>query len=106
VVRGVLCDEPGLAVSCVKKLLRYLAVRQPGGIGRAEEIEVAGQVNRPGDGVAMVLDIANPDPARYGGRRLANAPTIKTVGRSPEPRDRGPRKGTGPRQHSARSHRD
>jgi cytochrome P450 len=63
---AALRDDPGLAVPAVEELLRYLTVPQLGRHRAAtEEIEVAGQVIRPGDGVVMALDIANRDPAQF-----------------------------------------
>jgi cytochrome P450 len=63
---AALRDDPGLAVSGVEELLRYLTVPHLGRHRAAtEEIEVAGQVIRPGDGIIMALDIANRDPAQF-----------------------------------------
>ncbi|MER5433313.1 cytochrome P450 [Streptomyces sp. NPDC002588] len=56
-------DDPGLVVSAVEELLRYLNITH---LGRrravTEDIEIAGQVLKAGDGVIMANEIANRDP--------------------------------------------
>jgi cytochrome P450 len=56
-------DDPGLVASAVEELLRYLHITH---LGRrravTEDIELAGQVMRAGEGVIMVNEIANRDP--------------------------------------------
>ncbi len=56
-------DDPKLVASAVEELLRYLHITH---LGRrravTEDIEIAGQVIRAGEGVIMVNEIANRDP--------------------------------------------
>ncbi|MEU2288385.1 cytochrome P450 [Streptomyces sp. NPDC013178] len=56
-------DDPGLVASAVEELLRYLHITH---LGRrravTEDIEIAGQVIKAGEGVIMVNEIANRDP--------------------------------------------
>ncbi|GLP65265.1 cytochrome P450 [Streptomyces sp. TUS-ST3] len=56
-------DDPGLVASAVEELLRYLNITH---LGRrravTEDIEIAGQVIRAGEGVIMVNEIGNRDP--------------------------------------------
>ncbi|WP_405876142.1 MULTISPECIES: cytochrome P450 [unclassified Streptomyces] len=59
-------DDPKLVASAVEELLRYLHITH---LGRrravTEDIEIAGQVMKAGDGVIMVNEIANRDPAVF-----------------------------------------
>ncbi|GAA3997068.1 cytochrome P450 [Streptomyces plumbiresistens] len=59
-------DDPKLVASAVEELLRYLSIVH-GGRRRAvlEDIELAGQVIRAGEGVIMPNDIANRDPEAF-----------------------------------------
>ncbi|MCX4703546.1 cytochrome P450 [Streptomyces sp. NBC_01373] len=59
-------DDPKLVASAVEELLRYLSIVH-GGRRRAvlEDIEIAGQVIRAGEGVIMPNDIANRDPEAF-----------------------------------------
>jgi cytochrome P450 len=59
-------DDPKLVASAVEELLRYLSIVH-GGRRRAvlEDIEIAGQVLRAGEGVIMPNDIANRDPEAF-----------------------------------------
>jgi cytochrome P450 len=59
-------DDPKLVASAVEELLRYLNIVH-GGRRRAalEDIEIAGQVIRAGEGVIMPNDIANRDPEAF-----------------------------------------
>ncbi|MFJ8111748.1 cytochrome P450 [Streptomyces sp. NPDC096132] len=56
-------DDPGLVSSAVEELLRYLHITH---LGRrravTEDIEIAGQVIKAGEGVIMANEIANRDP--------------------------------------------
>ncbi|GAA2482969.1 cytochrome P450 [Streptomyces longisporus] len=56
-------DDPKLVSSAVEELLRYLHITH---LGRrravTEDIEIAGQVIKAGEGVIMVNEIANRDP--------------------------------------------
>ncbi|CAM5288959.1 cytochrome P450 [Streptomyces aurantiogriseus] len=56
-------DDPALVASAVEELLRYLHITH---LGRrravTEDIEIAGQVIKAGEGVIMVNEIANRDP--------------------------------------------
>ncbi|MFJ7072000.1 cytochrome P450 [Streptomyces sp. NPDC098781] len=59
-------DEPKLVASAVEELLRYLHITH---LGRrravTEDIEIAGQVLRAGEGVIMVNEIGNRDPEAF-----------------------------------------
>ncbi len=59
-------DDPGLVASAVEELLRYLNIVH-GGRRRAalEDIEIAGEVIRAGEGLIMPNDIANRDPDAF-----------------------------------------
>ncbi|MFI6935245.1 cytochrome P450 [Streptomyces sp. NPDC050287] len=59
-------DDPKLVASAVEELLRYLNIVH-GGRRRAalEDIEIAGQVIRAGEGMIMPNDIANRDPDAF-----------------------------------------
>jgi cytochrome P450 len=59
-------DDPKLVASAVEELLRYLNIVH-GGRRRAalEDIEIAGQVIRAGEGMIMPNDIANRDPEAF-----------------------------------------
>jgi cytochrome P450 len=56
-------DDPKLVASAVEELLRYLTITH-GGLRRValEDIEIAGQVIRAGEGVIAVNETANRDP--------------------------------------------
>ncbi|EKX68181.1 cytochrome P450 [Streptomyces ipomoeae] len=56
-------DDPKLVSSAVEELLRYLHITHLGRRRAAtEDIEIAGQVIKAGEGVVMVNEIANRDP--------------------------------------------
>jgi cytochrome P450 len=56
-------DDPALVASAVEELLRYLHITHNGRRRVAlEDIEIAGQVIRAGEGVILANDIANRDP--------------------------------------------
>jgi cytochrome P450 len=59
-------DDPRLVAGAVEELLRYLNITHNGRRRVAiEDIEIAGQVIRAGDGMIMANDIANRDPAAF-----------------------------------------
>jgi cytochrome P450 len=59
-------DDPELVASAVEELLRYLNITHNGRRRVAlEDIEVAGEVIRAGEGLIMANDIANRDPAVF-----------------------------------------
>jgi cytochrome P450 len=59
-------DDPKLVASAVEELLRYLHITH---LGRrravTEDMEIGGQVIKAGEGVIMVNEIANRDPAVF-----------------------------------------
>ncbi|KPI05193.1 Linalool 8-monooxygenase [Actinobacteria bacterium OK074] len=56
-------DDPRLVASAVEELLRYLNIAHEGKRRAVtEDIEIAGQVLKAGDGVILVNEIANRDP--------------------------------------------
>ncbi|MFC6063853.1 cytochrome P450 [Streptomyces ochraceiscleroticus] len=59
-------DDPKLVAGTVEELLRYLHITH-GGRRRVatEDIEIAGQVVRAGDGLILANDIGNRDPAAF-----------------------------------------
>ncbi|WP_214408837.1 cytochrome P450 [Sphaerisporangium fuscum] len=58
--------DPKLVVSAVEELLRYLHITHNGRRRVAvEDIEIAGQVIRAGEGLIMANDIANRDPEAF-----------------------------------------
>jgi cytochrome P450 len=59
-------DDPKLAVSAVEELLRFLTITH-GGLRRValEDIEIAGQVIRAGEGIIVVNETANRDSAVF-----------------------------------------
>ncbi len=59
-------DDPKLVAGAVEELLRYLNITHSGRRRVAlEDIEIAGQVIRAGDGLIMPNDIANRDPETF-----------------------------------------
>jgi cytochrome P450 len=59
-------DDPKLVASAVEELLRYLHITHNGRRRVAlEDIEVAGQVVRAGEGLIMANDIGNRDPDAF-----------------------------------------
>lgn len=59
-------DDPKVVASAVEELLRYLNITHNGRRRVAtEDIEIAGQVIRAGEGVIMPGDIANRDPDAF-----------------------------------------
>jgi cytochrome P450 len=59
-------DDPKLVASAVEELLRYLNIPHNGRRRVAlEDIEVAGQVIRAGEGLIMPNDVANRDPEAF-----------------------------------------
>ena len=65
-------DDPALVASAVEELLRYLNITHNGRRRLAlEDIEIAGETIRAGEGLIMANDLANRDPAVFpGGDRL------------------------------------
>ncbi|MDX3189604.1 cytochrome P450 [Streptomyces sp. MN03-5084-2B] len=65
-------DDPALVASAVEELLRYLNITHNGRRRVAlEDIEIAGETIRAGEGLIMANDIANRDPEVFpGGDRL------------------------------------
>lgn len=61
-------DDPQLIASAVEELLRFLNISHTG-MRRAvlEDVEVAGQVIRAGEGVIMANDIGSRDPDAFSG---------------------------------------
>ncbi|MEU6786131.1 cytochrome P450 [Nonomuraea angiospora] len=59
-------DDPKLIASAVEELLRYLTITH-GGLRRValEDIEIAGQVIRAGEGIIVVNETANRDPSVF-----------------------------------------
>ena len=59
-------DDPELVASAVNELLRYLNITHSGRTRLVmEDIEIAGEVLRAGDGVIMANDIGNRDPEAF-----------------------------------------
>ncbi|MEU0794067.1 cytochrome P450 [Amycolatopsis sp. NPDC005961] len=59
-------DDPALVASAVEELLRYLNITHNGRRRVAlEDIEIAGETIRAGEGLIMASDIANRDPAVF-----------------------------------------
>ncbi|MFJ9783261.1 cytochrome P450 [Amycolatopsis sp. NPDC101161] len=59
-------DDPALVASAVEELLRYLNITHNGRRRVAlEDIEVAGETIRAGEGVIMANDVANRDPSVF-----------------------------------------
>ncbi|HEY4024729.1 MAG TPA: cytochrome P450 [Pseudonocardiaceae bacterium] len=59
-------DDPGLVVSSVEELLRYLNITHNGRRRVAlADIEIAGETIRAGEGVIMANDIGNRDTAQF-----------------------------------------
>lgn len=59
-------DDTALVASAVEELLRYLHITHNGRRRVAvEDIEIAGQVIRAGEGIILANDIANRDPAAF-----------------------------------------
>jgi cytochrome P450 len=59
-------DDPAIAANAVEELLRYLNITHSGRRRVAlEDIEVAGQVIRAGEGLVLPNDIANRDPEAF-----------------------------------------
>ncbi|MBF8185019.1 cytochrome P450 [Nonomuraea sp. K274] len=56
---------PGLADRAVEELLRYLTITHTGVRTALEDVELAGQVIKAGDSVAISGQAANRDPARF-----------------------------------------
>ncbi len=59
-------DDPKLVASAVEELLRYLTITH-GGLRRVAltDIEVGGQVIRAGEGILLISETANRDPAAF-----------------------------------------
>jgi cytochrome P450 len=58
--------DPDLVASAVNELLRYLTITHTGRVRLVlEDIEIAGEVLRAGDGVILANDIGNRDPAAF-----------------------------------------
>ncbi|GAB3568893.1 cytochrome P450 [Amycolatopsis endophytica] len=62
---AALRDDPGLADSAVEELLRYLTIAHTAVRAALEDVEVDGQVIKAGESVAVALQAANRDPARF-----------------------------------------
>lgn len=61
-------DDPRLIVAAVEELMRYLSIVQSGRRRVAiEDIEVAGQVIRAGEGIILPTEAANRDAAMFPG---------------------------------------
>ncbi|CCH31125.1 cytochrome P450 [Actinosynnema sp. NPDC047251] len=59
-------DDPAVASRAVDEMLRYLTITHSGRRRfAAQDIEVAGQVVRAGEGLVLPTDIANRDPAAF-----------------------------------------
>ncbi|SEF23568.1 Cytochrome P450 [Amycolatopsis pretoriensis] len=59
-------DDPALVASAVEELLRYLNITHNGRRRLAlEDIEIAGETIRAGEGLIMANDVANRDPAVF-----------------------------------------
>ncbi|MFJ7213403.1 cytochrome P450 [Amycolatopsis sp. NPDC098790] len=59
-------DDPALVASAVEELLRYLNITHNGRRRLAlEDIEIAGETIRAGEGMIMANDVANRDPAVF-----------------------------------------
>jgi cytochrome P450 len=59
-------DDPALVASAVEELLRYLNITHNGRRRVAtEDIEIAGEVIRAGEGIIMPNDIGNRDPSVF-----------------------------------------
>ena len=59
-------DDPELIASAVNELLRYLNITHTGRIRMVlQDIEIAGEVLRAGDGVILANDIGNRDPDAF-----------------------------------------
>jgi hypothetical protein len=59
-------DDPALFASAVEELLRYLTIIHIGSRRTAkEDVEVAGQVIKAGEGVILPLDLSNRDPEAF-----------------------------------------
>ncbi|NKY87682.1 cytochrome P450 [Nocardia veterana] len=61
----LLCAEPGLAAGAVEELMRYLSVAHTATRVALTDVEVNGQVIGAGETVAVSLQAANRDPARF-----------------------------------------
>ncbi|HET9169179.1 MAG TPA: cytochrome P450 [Actinospica sp.] len=59
-------DDPALVAGAVNELLRYLNITHTGRVRMVlEDIEIAGEVLRAGDGVILANDIGNRDPDAF-----------------------------------------
>lgn len=59
-------DDPGLLTSAVEELLRYLTITHDGRKRVAtDDIEIAGEVIRAGEGVIVATDLGNRDPEAF-----------------------------------------
>lgn len=59
-------NDPALVTSAVEELLRYLTIVHDGRKRVAlEDVEIAGQVIRAGEGVIMATDLGNRDPRAF-----------------------------------------
>ncbi|WP_436842815.1 cytochrome P450 [Streptomyces venezuelae] len=57
--------EPDLADRAVEELMRYATIAQTGLRAALEDVEVAGRLIRKGESVALSMEAANRDPARF-----------------------------------------
>ncbi|WP_024804491.1 cytochrome P450 [Nocardia sp. BMG51109] len=57
--------EPGLADRAVEELMRYLSIVHTYSRAALEDVEVAGEVVKTGETVALSVQAANRDPARF-----------------------------------------
>ncbi|MGW2230142.1 cytochrome P450 [Streptomyces formicae] len=57
--------DPGLADQAVEELMRYLTIAQLSARSALEDVELAGQVVRAGETVAVSMEAADRDPAKY-----------------------------------------
>ncbi len=60
------CEDPALISSAVEELLRYLTITHDGRKRIAtEDIEIAGQTIKAGEGVIVATDLGNRDPEAF-----------------------------------------
>ncbi|MFI7320706.1 cytochrome P450 [Streptomyces venezuelae] len=57
--------EPDLADQAVEELMRYATIAQTGLRAALEDVEVEGRLIRKGESVALSMEAANRDPARF-----------------------------------------
>ncbi|MEU7576160.1 cytochrome P450 [Streptomyces sp. NPDC041068] len=62
---AALRDDPGLTDSAVEELMRYATIARAGLRAALEDVEVEGQLIRKGESVAVSMEAANRDPAKF-----------------------------------------